>query len=179
MKRYINLLPPDEQKEITAAVAIARVSSFGFWLLVSVAVLAALLLAAGFTLTAQLRAANETVAASEDELAKFEQSQLREEVGVFNQDLRNFQTLAAGKTEYSEALREFASILPTELTLDRFAILEDGRVEVMGRGATRTSALRLRQNVLGSPHFEGINFPLKNLEKARDGEWNYRFSVKK
>lgn len=179
MKRYINLLPPEEQKQIAASVRGAQLLSFGFLLLLSVAVLAAAIFAYQFWLRQELAAGAAEVRARTQALAELQSSQVQGEIREFNADLKNFSALA--KTEgvlLGPVLLDMVRLLPADLTVDRISTSAEGRIELAGRSGARASVLRLRQNILGSEKFVNVNFPLKNLEKPQDVNWSYRFYVK-
>lgn len=179
MKKSINLLPPAEQKEIKLLEASREVRDFGIWLVVSLAALAALLFVTRIFLSAELASVAGQQAASAAALENLQGGALRQEIELFNKDLANFKKLEEHETSLAPVLREFGRLLPPDLTLDSLNITRaDGKVEVSGRGGTRTSVLRLRQLLLDSEYFENVNFPLANLERAGDTPWKYRFYIK-
>ena len=180
MKRYINLLPPEEQRQIALAQMTGSIFRFGLGLVVSLAALAVALLGAQFMFRRELGRVTADLAARTQALHELQTSTLRKDISTFNLDLKNFTTLAAGQQHWSDVLAEFAKLLPADLTLDTLTIDGgSGKVEVAGRGGTRRSVLQLRQNILGSRSFVNVNFPLKNLERANDTPWSYRFNLKK
>lgn len=176
MKKNINLLPPSEQRQIALAATNAEVVRFGAWLVASIAILAVLLLAAMAVLQARLRVTADAVAGARTQLQELEQSALRDEVDTLNRDLKNYQVLSGFGGGISESLRELGRIIPPDVTLDSVAVDPVAkRVEISGRSGIRTSSLQFRQNILQSEFFYGVNFPLKNLEKASETTWSYRF----
>lgn len=178
MKRFINLLPPDEQRQIANIATNAQVLRFGLWLMVSFAVLIAALLAARFVLLRQMSSVAADLAAVTETLRTLETSQLRQDLERFNLDLRNFSALSKAQQQWSGVLEDFQKLLPADLTVDSFSLGTGEKIEVAGRGGTRKSVLQLRQNILQSSSFVNVNFPLKNLERAVDAPWSYRFYVK-
>ena len=179
MKKYINLLPPEEQKQIAAAARGAQVLSFGFLILFSVAALAVVLFAYQFWLAAEFAAGESEVHARSRALSELQNSSVQSEIANFNADLKNFSALARTENAWGPALFEIVRVLPADLTVDKMSMNAEGRVELSGRASARASVLQLRQNILGSEFFANVNFPLKNLEKARDGAWSYKFYVRK
>lgn len=179
MKRYINLLPPQEQQKIKRFEVNAQVRDFGMWFIASLLIMGVFLFAGQYFLKREL---NKTMAKIQTEttvLDNFKDRSIKTEVEDFNQNLGNFTALQKQNTDWSEALRELASILPQDMTIDRLVITrQDRKVEVAGHAGSRDSVLRFREHILESKHFVNINFPLSNLQKNANLPWNYRFYLK-
>lgn len=176
MKRFINLLPPEDQKQIRLAKLNTELISFGVWFGLSLLVLVALLFAGQIFLKAELNVSADHLAVKSQELDKLEQGSLKKQVEDFNLGLENFQKLEGAHENWSAILMELARLLPPGVTLDSVAVARDERkIEIAGRASTRTSALLLRTNIIASPYFVNVNFPLANLEKSIDVPWKYRF----
>jgi len=178
-KRYINLLPPLEQQELRILRINQQVRDFGIWLLFSLAVLITLFVAARFYLISELKQTTEELAAELDVLNNLETSDFRKEVERFNTELGNFELLQDKQKQLSGTLTEMAQKIPPDLTLDKFSVdTGTGRVEISGRGGSRSSVLAFRQSLLKSDRFKNVSFPLANLERSNDVVWRYRFFLK-
>lgn len=179
MKKYTNLLPPREQKQVKLLRVQGQLLNFSFWLILSLLILIVSFFAAQVFLSSELELTNNQVSAKAGALANVEVTALRREVKLFNQDLANFQTLNLKRQNLSQVLIEFARALPPEVTLDSFGVnLGDYKVEVTGRALTRAAVLKLRKNLLASSYFTNVNFPLSNLEKPTNVAWKYRFYIR-
>lgn len=179
MKKYINLLPPEEQQEIRLARINYQIQNFGSWLVLSIFVLLVFLVIARMFLISELEVVFQQVREAAHTLSDSEKTKIRAEVQGLNQDLKNANILQAANQSWSPILRELASILPADVTLDSLKITrEEKKIEINGRAAKRDSVLQFRRNLIGSENFQNVNFPLMNIEKATDAPWKYRFYIK-
>lgn len=174
-KRYINLLPPEEQKHLQLEALNYTAASFGVWVLLSMICFIALIFTAQIVLNREIDDVNEQIAARHRELQNIKQPAVQKEIETLNRNLANLQTLLPAHQDWSPILVEFARLLPPDLTVDELLVTRaDNKIEVSGHGATRESVLQLRLSLLSSPYFKNVNFPLSNLEKARNVAWKYR-----
>lgn len=181
MKRYINLLPPEEQKQIALLSKQGLVLRYCGALLISFAAFAAALFGAQFLLAEQLQSVEADLAARTQALHQLETAKVRGEVENFNRDLKNFTIMEKTQDHWSAIFGELAGVLPAGMTIDSIHVVPEGaaiKVAVAGRGGNRAAVLRLRENILLSELFFGVNFPLKNLERPQDTPWTYRFYAK-
>ena len=175
-KRYINLLPPEEQKALKLEGLNYTVASFGVWVLLSLVFFIAFIFGAQIILNQEIDDLNEQVTARSSELQNIKQPAVQKEIEVLNRNLANLQTLLPSHEDWTPILVEFARLLPADLTVDSIVITrEDSKMEAAGHGDTRESVLNLRNNLLESRYFKDVNFPLSNLERARNVNWEYRF----
>ena len=179
MKKYINLLPPEEQKGLRYEAIQKQLKRFGFRLLSSFIILAGILFLTDVFLNQELGSVQGELNTENQTLEKLKDPKTQKEIEVFNQNLKNLKFLTAGKEDWSLVLEEFAKVMPKDITVDDFEIQAGYKVIVKGRAGNRGSVLELRSNLLDSDFFENINFPLANLEKSQNTEWSYSFSVKK
>ncbi len=181
MRKFINLLPPEEQKQNRLGELVNHLQEFGLWLVVSLLVLSTVLLAAQIFLRAEAELVAEEVRVKAEDLSKLKQDVLQVEFQNFQELLRNFQILRSAHRAWDDEVLELARLLPPEVTLDKFTINQEaasGKVEVAGRAGTREAVLQLRENLLQSEQFRNVNFPLQNLEKANNTSWKYKFYLK-
>jgi len=177
-KKNINLLPPDEQKQNRIADINVEVRNFGFWIGLSLVILAGFFAVNEIILLRELDANAEEISTKNAELAELKKTPLRQQMESLNLDLRNFFVLSTAEVYWSNALIELASALPADVTLDHLKLDKKlSRIEIDGHSSTRNSVLVLRENILASPYFRNINFPLANLEKEKNLNWKYRFYV--
>lgn len=176
--RRINLLPPAEQQANRVHEASYQLRDFGIWLLISLGLLAFFLAAARFYLQEQLQTSAEELAQQTNFLNNAETASLKKDIESLNTDLANFQTLSADQRRYSAVFMELARLLPSDMTIDRLSFdTADNKAELAGRGGSRSSVLKFRENLVSSQYFKNVNFPLANLERAAGASWSYRFYV--
>lgn len=179
MKKNVNLLPPEEQEQIALEQSNFRIIKFGMWWVSSLLLLLVVLLASQFVLSQTAKSTDDQVAAQKLVLAAVERTAVLKQAESVNNTIANFQSLSAQDLRFSPFLIEFAKLLPVDVTIDTLIVSRSTKkVEVSGRAGTRESVLRLRENILGSKYFENVNFPLENLESARDVNWKYKFYLK-
>ena len=176
MKKNVNLLPPAEQKQFKLETLNYTIANFGVWILLSLVVFVALLFMAQLLLDQRVEDTTKQVNARYQELQNLKLPEVQKEIEILNKNLANFQKLEAVHEVWSSMLIEFARLVPSDLTVDSILITrKDNKIEISGHGLTRKSVLELRENLLSSSYFQFVNFPLSNLEKARDVSWKYRF----
>lgn len=177
-KKHINLLPPEEQQTNKIADADAEVRNFGFWVVMSFVFLAAFFAVYEIILQTELRRDIDELSIKNSELSELKKTPLRQQLEALNLDLENFQALSASQAKWSNVLAELARRTPPAVTLDKLSLdRASSKIEIEGHAGTRDAVLALRQNILSSPYFRNINFPLDNLEKETDLKWKYRFYV--
>lgn len=176
MKRFINLLPEGHQRKLALKRFKEEIIFFGIWLLLSLFVTAALLNFGKRTLLAGLEETAIAVVAKEQALRALNYEILKQEVSDFNQGLANFKVLEQKGRGLAPILVEFAKLLPAGVSLEKLTLeAKSKRAEASGHATTREQVLELRKNLLSSSFFANLDFPLKNLEKAVDVSWKYRF----
>lgn len=179
MKKNINLLPPSEQKKIKLIRVGEELRDFAIWVTLSLLILGGFLFAAIIFLKEELSSINDQIESQQQILGNIQSTQIRADIDRFNDGLSNFAKISSVSEQWSKALAELASLLPRDMTIDTLDITRsDKKFEIKGRAGNRNSVLKLRQNLLNSEYFAGVNFPLANLEKSRDVPWSYRFYVK-
>ena len=179
MKRNINLLPPDNQQQLKLARLNSEVLSFGIWLILSLLVFITVLFAAWIVTRSRLEGTTEQIAQQTKVLNELKQASVRREAEAYNQNLSNFQVLQKAHENWFLVLAELARRLPSDLVLDSFIMNRTNKkVEISGNAASRDSVLKFRQNLLASPYFTNVNFPLSNLEQPKNLVWKYKFYVK-
>lgn len=179
MKKLINLLPPEELKQRRLNEVGEEIRIFGFGIILTLALTAAVVAAGQFVLLDRHQAVTEILVTRQAELADLQKTKYRQQIDLLNASLANFAALEKLPDEWSNILQEFAKLVPQDLALDTFQVdLQTGKIEAAGRASSRASVLALRQNILASNYFGNVNFPLSNLEKDRDTAWKYRFYLK-
>lgn len=179
MKKYINLLPPSQKQRITLDKVNSQLFGFGVWTTASLLILVLLLFLGQIFLSVELEAKAQEISLQLDKLAKLQETGVRREVEVYNQRLTNFLKLEESYEDWSKLTRELAGLLPGDMTIDSLNVSRaDKKIILSGHARSRASVLRLRENLLTSPNFVNVNFPLSNLESSANLVWKYRFYYK-
>jgi len=178
MKRSLNLLPPQDQSNITLERITKRISNLFAWILISLLVVLVLLLGTKAYLAAQLSSVSDRVAMQQQIVSQEENKELKNRLDRLNSHLKNLVTFDAYQAEWSAALIEFAKVLPRNVSLDTFlADRTTGQIRITGFAKSRESVLELRENLLDSDYFTNVNFPLSNLIRPNDVNFHYTFYV--
>jgi len=178
-KKRINLLPPEEQKHNTLLDINYQIVRLGLMITATILVLGAGLFVSSLFFENTLDRTESEIASYGLVLARFQKAGLEQEITELNESMANFNSLSRAPTVWSPYLAELARILPAPVSIDTLKIdAQTRQVESSGQAATRDSVLELRRNILKSPYFENINFPLANLQTPVDVPWKFRFYVK-
>lgn len=177
--KQINLLPPQDQSELRLLATSRSVSIFGFWIFVSLLVTGLLLWFQYATLQIKFNEATTALSQKLAVLRQIKNQDVEKRFAAVNINLANLMVLEKDHLDLTPALMELAKLMPADIALENLGFLrEEKKFEISGRAGSRDSVLRLRENLLASAYFVNVNFPLANLEKARDGKWSYRFYLK-
>jgi len=178
MKKFINLLPKEIQREASLEKLSSRLWNLLVWILLSVGILLLMFLAARIYLKSELSRVNTRIELQQQVVSQEKNRELKRQLDEFNTDLRNYVTLEENQAFWSEVLIAFARLVPQDVAIDTFlAERETLRIRVTGFAKSRDSVLRLRNNLLDSEYFENVNFPLSNLIKPNDVNFTYTFYV--
>ncbi len=179
MKRYINLLPPTEQKQLKLLKVRLQFLHFAWLLTGGLLLLALLLLGTELWQRQELNKVTKEVESQNQILREIQASTLPKRVEKFNLNLENFQVLGKKHQNWSAIFIELARLTPEDASLDSVIVSRlDQKIEITGRARTRESMLAFRNSLLGSKYFTNVNFPLTNLEKAQNVPFKYRFYFK-
>jgi Tfp pilus assembly protein PilN len=179
MKLYTNLLSLEDQQNIRLEKATALLFNFFLWVVLSLLMLLVFMIAGRFYLISELSSVETRIELQKQTVSQSENQQLKNTLNEFNTHLANLVNLEKHQGQWSEVLIEFARLVPKDVAVDSFTgERQTGRIRITGFAKTRESVLRLRQNLLDSGNFTDVNFPLSNLVKPTDLNFNYTFFVK-
>lgn len=177
--KIINLLPESEQKELRMQVVAEQVSSFWIWILLSFVIFGAFSYLGQFTLKEQITQTERTINVRSVVLNSGENEKYKTEVEVLNNNIKSIKALNKEHYKWSQVLEEIALILPLDVTLDSLILQRDtGKIDIIATAKDRDSILTFWANVIKSPYFTNINFPLSNLEKPIDAPFMFTFYLK-
>lgn len=177
--RLINLLPKEEQKEIRLELLTASVKNFWIWIIASLIILFALAFAANVFLKQSAQGIEAEIQSKQELLKSADTRKLEGEVGELNNAIKTIEVLGQNHYYWSNALIELGNIIPTDVTVDLLTLNRaSGKVDMAGIAKDRESVLKFWASIYKSKHFHKINFPLANLEKARDDPFTFTFYIK-
>ncbi|MDP2933283.1 MAG: PilN domain-containing protein, partial [bacterium] len=178
MNRYINLLSSSDQKDIRLEKVNAALLNSYFWLGLSLLALIALLCGGRFFLKFEISQMQDKIALQQQAVSTEQNQKLKKQLNDFNARLRNLVNLDEHQALWSEAVINFARLVPKDVAIDSFiADRQTGRIKIAGQAKTRESVLQLRNNLLGSEYFRDVNFPLSNLTRATNVNFRYNFFI--
>ena len=178
MKKYVNLLPKEAQKEIRLERISSRLLNLLIWVLVSLVILVVLMIAARVYLNSELNRIDDRIVLQKEVVSQEENKALKKELTEFNAHLSNLVKLESSHAYWSEVLIELARLLPQDLAVDALtADRETRKMTIIGFAGTRDSVLQFRRNLISSQFFEDVNFPLSNLIRPTDVNFRYTFFV--
>lgn len=178
MKKYTNLLPKEEQREISLEKISGRLFRFFLVILASLCILIVAFAAGRLYLQAKISSIRDRIELQENVVSKEDNLKLKQELNEFNGHLSNLVNMEQHHAQWSEVLIEFARLLPQDVAVDSIsASRETGFVRITGFALNRDSVLQLRKDLLASPYFKDVNFPLSNLNRATNVTFSYSFFI--
>ncbi|MGE5298133.1 MAG: PilN domain-containing protein [Acidobacteriaceae bacterium] len=177
--KSINLLPKPVSRELMLDVIGRQMLAFWVRALLLMALFFLLSLGTIFYLQSEISSTDKTINEQKATLSSSNTKDLENRVKALNKSISNLKTFENQHYYWSVVLIEIAKIMPNDIevdsiTLDRAA----NRIDIAGRAKTRDSAMLFYAAVKKSPMFKDINFPLKNLERAKDSDFAFTFYLK-
>lgn len=175
----INLLPKSEQKELRMQVIAEQVFSFWVWTLLSLVVFGVFSYLGQYTLRDQIIQTERTINVRGAILNSGENEKYKNEIETLNNNIKSIKALNKEHYQWSRVLEEIALILPSGITIDSLILQRDsGKIDIIATANDRNSILSFWANVIKSPYFMNINFPLSNLEKSTAAPFMFTFYLK-
>lgn len=179
MKKSPNLLPPLEKTNLVWENYHSQLTKFGVYLIMSLLVTIAASGVGFFAVKHNLSANEKLLGETQREFEQIQDTGLAEEIADINLNMVNYDTLSSAHVAWSPVLKEFARLVPPDVSITTLSIdRETLKVEITGKAALRESVLELRKSIIDSNYFHKINFPLFNLESPREVRWKYRFYIR-
>ncbi len=179
MKKFINLLPADAQRDIVVAKLHSQVLNLFVWIILSLIITAVFFLAARLYLHTQISRLSGDIERQRQVVSQDDNRQLKEELRRLNVQLANLVRLEEGQAQWSEILIELARLLPHDISLDSAVLDRTTReIRISGLARTRASVLLLHSNLLTSTVFTGVDFPYSNITMPTNVSFRYKFYVR-
>lgn len=178
MKR-INLLPQHKQTDLYYEDLYRSVTTL---VILSVLILLLGIVAQIFVwiyLDRQEVAISAEVADLQQQIDKSENAQVKLEIREINTLMADFESLSKSTPKWSTVLKSFARLVPNGVLITTFvADSKTGEIEISGYSPTRDQVIELYNNINGDKeHFKNINYPLENVAKPVDVQFNFLFFI--
>ena len=179
MKKTINLLPKPEQREIALELVVHQVRNFWIWIILSLMVLFGLGFLTRAKLAVSISGTKQAIESSKSELSSASTQQLEQQVLKLTNEINNVENIRSQHYYWSKGLIELADILPSDFLLNTLTLnRKTGQVAVSGVAGDRENILKFWSDMHKSKLFRDINFPLSNLEKAKEAGFSFSFYIK-
>lgn len=176
MKKVINLLPKDKQREVKLLQFAHQQTVFWMWAIISIVVFLILTLLAKVYLGQQQAQAQSEVNAQKQILKSSDNEALKQQVEDLNSQIAGIKNLQKDHIYWSKALAELGNLFAGNISLDLLSIdRESGKIQVQGTAGSRDSVLKFWSDIHKTPTFRDIDFPLANLERATDDSFAFTF----
>lgn len=175
----LNLLPPQEKKELELAeIGHWFISFFGL-ILVILMIFSLLLFSTYAYLSILVKAQNELIAIEQSNVEIVGQvKQIEEKIKQTNQNLSQIYHLQKDFVCWSPILEELARTVPQGIYLTNFSYQAlTNQVNLNGRAETREQLLIFQQTLKENPQFIELEAPLSNLLKQRDIDFSFSFKL--
>ena len=149
MKPYTNLLPQEEQQDISLERIQSRLLNFFILVTISVLIVALLFFLGRLYLSSRISDMRQQIEDQQKLVSKENNQKLKKSIDTLNAHLNNLVSLEQHHAQWSEALIAFARLVPQDVAVDSFtATRQTGVIKISGFAKTRDSVLQLRTNLL-------------------------------
>ncbi|MFH0852676.1 MAG: PilN domain-containing protein [bacterium] len=173
----LNLLPPDEKKEIASRNALRRIIAFGSGTLFFIFIFLMLLGSVWLYLSIQLNSIGDLLAKAETNPESQSVQEIKKEVEGINSRLQYLNKLQGQENDYSEKLAKISELIPAGIILKNISAT-DKKISLQGNAASREALLLFEGALNTSPDFKNLDSPLSNFLKETDIEFTFMFEIK-
>lgn len=110
---------------------------------------------------------------------KTENAELKRQIRLINNQMSDFEQLAANSPRWSKVISAFAKLVPKGVKINTFkADSKTSKIEITGFSPTREAVIELYNNInTDKAHFKDINYPLENVSKPTNVQFNFAFYI--
>ena len=178
MKR-VNLLPQHKQSELYYEDLYRSVTT---WVILCSAILVIGILAqiaVWVYLEHKQQSIIEEVGQLQQQIDKSENAEVKQEIREINTLMTDFENLYSAAPQWSKVLKAFVRLVPAGVEISSFtADHKTGSIEISGYSPTREQVIELYNNInADKDHFKNINYPLENVAKPTDIQFNFEFFI--
>lgn len=176
-KPMINLLPPEQKKELKERESQKIVLILGFLGFLFFLSLTFGLAIIKFYLSGEIIAQKTIEEVIQKELVSKENENAKKEIIKFNKDVTRILSFLKEKIFLSEVLKKITIILPNELYLDSISFQKDDNLfTITGFAKTRDALILFKNELEKEKSFSEVNFPPTNWVRAN--EFNFFLTFK-
>lgn len=155
----INLLPPQQKKELIQEENYKLTLILGFLVLVSLICLALILFSITFYLEGEIKLQKIQTELKKEEFSQFQP--LQDKLSFFNRNLSKLDTFYKSQINLTPLLERFSEILPPGVYLTSFSYQKETfQISISGFAPTRADLFELRKNLKEKKEFGKVYFPL-------------------
>lgn len=177
--KHINLLPTKKQTELyyedlfhsTSVAVVLGVVILLFGIVAQIFVM--------FYLENKDTKLNTDIQTLKQQTDKTENAAQKNQIKIINSQMQDFEKLANESPQWSKVLIAFGGLVPKGVKVGSFtADAKTGTVKISGYSATRELVIELYNNInTDKDHFKDINYPLENVSKPIDVQFNFTFFI--
>ncbi len=172
----LNLLPPRQKKELRLALLNQVITIFGIAVISAVLILALLLLVAQEFLNINLEKMDRDLSLQQAKKETKEIDDLEGKIKNLNKDLAFLDKHQKEQNRFSLFLENLAKDVPLGIQIKNFSIDKSKQVNLRGFALTREALLIFKNTLENASYVSNFNFPLSNLTKAADIDFNLSFT---
>jgi Tfp pilus assembly protein PilN len=174
----LNLLPPQEKKEIEFLRFFRLIASLGIWLTVILIIFSLILVSAFFSLDLLLDSQQELIETRKQEEKNQSLAQIEERINQANSNISKIFLKQQGIILWTLILEELTEIIPEGLSLDLLSSSKESRkIKLNGFSPDRDKLLVFAESLKQSSYFQDIESPLSNLIKQKDIDFTLNFLI--
>jgi len=178
--KIINLLPKDKQRELYFEIIFRSLVIFVEISMVTFALVFVGQVATKIYIQRQHRVLDAEIEQLKSQSNREENAALKKRIGVINNEITDFKTLADTTPTWSKIMRAFAAQMPEGLTVSSFqGDLPKKRIDIRGVGPTREAIIELYNHISqDKDEFYDIDYPLENVQRPNNVPFHFTFYVK-
>lgn len=165
----INLLPPQQKKELRERRTQKAIIIWGFLLSFFFIALILGLLAIKFQLSGENIFQKTTNDLAKKDLEAKQNQTIKKEILDLNRDISFISAFYQNRPELTEVLKKLIVILPPGISLNSLSFQkEDGSLHLTGLAQTRNDLIAFKENLEKEKIFSAVSFPPSNWIKAKE-----------
>lgn len=175
----INLLPPQQKKELEREEKWKLTSILGIISLIFFLCLSLILFSVKIYISGKLESQKILLEIEEKKFKTPEVQDFQKKITILNQNLSKLDSFYHGQFDLTKILEKIATTLPPGVYLNSLSWKKDiFQIGLSGFAPLRENLFELKQNLEKEKDFEEIYFPPLNWVKPKDVNFNVTFKVK-
>lgn len=175
----INLLPPQEKKEIENEGKFRLVLILGTISSVFLLFISLIFLSINSYLEGELNAKIVILEAEKGRIETPEIQDFQRNISFLNQEIDKLDIFFQQKVELTKALDKISRLIPKNIYLANFSWQKESlEVKILGFAPTREDLFKLKENLEKEESLSDVNFPPINWVKPREIDFQVTFKIK-